>query len=117
VNDPAWRVVIAADQRSADAQANFARLVSQISSGELQGVVLAEPAAENPDGSVAPRVNGSHKVRRGAILGAGVGFLVGLIPLVISTVAAAAAGSLIAKASQARFNKGTAPRLRFPKHE
>jgi uncharacterized membrane protein len=54
----------------------------------------------------------SGRLRRGAMWGAGVGFLLGIIPLLISTIISAIAGALLAKASELRIERGALPRIR-----
>ena len=108
-------VLIAGDQDEETARREFEKLVSQVSSGEVKGMVLVDQGSPE-DVTANPATRGPHLVRRGALWGACVGFLLGLVPLLASTLIAAAAGGLIAKASELRLEKGTAPRLRFAKH-
>ena len=107
-------VLITGDQEGTAAMHDFESLVSRVSSGEVKGVVIVDPATSRTTGA-GTTAAAPHAVRRGAIKGAGVGFLFGLLPLVASTVAAAAAGGLLAKASELRLEKGSPPRLRFSK--
>jgi uncharacterized membrane protein len=54
----------------------------------------------------------SGRMRRGAIWGAGLGFLFGLFPLLVSTIISAIAGALLAKALEMRIEPGALPRIR-----
>ena len=53
------------------------------------------------------------QVRRGAIWGALVGFVFGLVPLIASTLIGAIAGAVITRASRLRIDKVSAPRIHF----
>jgi hypothetical protein len=55
----------------------------------------------------------ASRMRRGAIWGACLGFLVGLIPLLASTIVFTIAGALLARASEMRIEAGSAPRIHF----
>jgi hypothetical protein len=116
VKDGLTGVLIAGDQTDEAAKKDFEKLVSQVSAGEVKGMVLLD---ENPaSDDIAPAaLKTTHRVRRGAAYGAGVGFLVGLVPLLASTIIAAAVGGLIAKGSELRVERGSAPRLHFAKHK
>jgi hypothetical protein len=80
-------------------------------------VLSSSSIGQEPPGKVVPsrRTRELHRVRRGAMRGACAGFLFGLVPLVGSILIGAAAGGIIAKASELRIEKGSAPRLRFIK--
>jgi hypothetical protein len=108
-------VLVAGDQRDATAKRDFDVLVSRVASGEVKGVLIQDPDAPRRNGRAGVASRAPHAVRRGAMKGASFGFLFGLLPLAASTVAAAAAGGLLAKAAEVRIEKGTAPRLRFSK--
>jgi hypothetical protein len=118
VKDETRGVLIAEDQSESRAKRDFERLVAQVSRGEVKGMVLLDQdPGENPESKRGTNVMlaSEHRMRRGAAYGAGVGFLVGLVPLLASTVIAAAIGGLLAKASELRVERGTAPRLHFAK--
>jgi hypothetical protein len=102
-------VLVSGQQSNEDAQQNFERLVSLVASGEVKGVVF-----ENTPEQGAPSRTPSHRVRRGAVLGASIGFLLGLVPLLASTLMAAGIGAMLARASEMRIEGGSAPRIRFP---
>jgi uncharacterized membrane protein len=53
------------------------------------------------------------QVRRGAMWGAMVGFVFGLVPLLASTIIGAIAGAVITRASRMRIDKVSAPRIHF----
>lgn len=53
------------------------------------------------------------QVRRGALWGAMVGFVFGLVPLLASTIIGAIAGAVIMRASRLRIDKVSAPRIHF----
>jgi hypothetical protein len=105
-------VLISGQQDKETARQDFERLVSKVSNGEVQGVVLTDQPSAGETQAMTPS---AHNVRRGAVMGACAGFLIGLIPLLASTILAAAAGGIIAKATELRFEKGSPPRLRFPR--
>ena len=102
-------VLVSGQQSNEDAQQNFERLVSLVASGEVKGVVF-----ENTPEEGVPSTTPSHRVRRGAMLGASIGFLLGLVPLLASTLMAAGIGAMLARASEMRIEGGSAPRIRFP---
>jgi hypothetical protein len=103
-------VLVAGQQSNETAQHDFEKLVSMVAKGEVKGVVF-----ENPPEDGAPSTTPSHRVRKGAIWGASIGFLLGLVPLLASTLMAAGIGALLARASEMRIEGGAAPRIRFPK--
>jgi hypothetical protein len=105
-------VLVAGEQSSDDARQDFEKLVSLVSRGEVKGVVFPEQAIADAEAAATPP---SDAVRKGAFWGACAGFLIGLVPLLASTVIGAGTGALMAKASQLRIQGGTAPRLRFAK--
>jgi hypothetical protein len=105
-------VLVAAQQSNESAQHDFERLLSLVASGEVKGVVFDNTAE---DGGASPTTP-SKRVRRGAVWGASIGFLLGLVPLLASTLMAAGIGALLARASEVRIEGGTAPRIRFPKN-
>jgi hypothetical protein len=104
-------VLVADGQTDEKAQRDFAGILDSIRRGEMKGVVLQESGGSNPSGHRAP------SVARGAMYGALVGFVLGIIPMLASVFTAAGAGMLIVKASQVRIEGGSAPRLRFGKKE
>ena len=101
-------VLVAGQQSNENARHDFERLVSLVASGEVKGVVFDNA----PEGG-APSTTPSHRVRRGAMWGASIGFLLGLVPLLASTLMAAGIGALLARASEMRLEGGSAPRIRF----
>ncbi|HEX5139919.1 MAG TPA: hypothetical protein VFX19_03180 [Dehalococcoidia bacterium] len=98
-------VLIEREQPDSAARENFERLISAVSSGEVRGRVLDVPVSSDDD----------HLVRRWAMWGGLAGFAAGLVPLLVSTILAAGLGALLAKASEVRLERGTAPRLRWRK--
>jgi uncharacterized membrane protein len=103
-------VLVSREQPNESAKKDFERLVSQISMGEVKGIVVEpNPLSEDIVEEAA------NAMRKGAARGAVVGFLLGMVPLVTSTIVGAGAGALVAKASQIRIEKGSAPRIRFGK--
>jgi hypothetical protein len=57
-----------------------------------------------------------RRARRGALYGAGLGFMVGMIPLIMSTMMGAVAGLMIAKASRIRVDRVNPPSIHFASH-
>jgi hypothetical protein len=112
VNNASRGVLITGEQPDETAQKDYETLMERVASGEVKGIVLEEPSG---DVSSSDRRTMSHPVRKGAMWGAGAGFVLGLVPLLASTLLGAAAGGLMAKASEIRLERGTAPRLRFAK--
>ena len=55
----------------------------------------------------------STRVRRGAIVGAMLGMVVGLIPLLTAVICSTIAGALIARASEMHIERGSKPRVHF----
>jgi hypothetical protein len=53
------------------------------------------------------------QVRRGALWGAGAGFIFGLMPLVALTLLGAITGGLISRATHMRIDRVSAPRIHF----
>ena len=106
-------VLVAGDQGEESAKKDFEKLVSQVANGEVKGMVFVDNGSSTE--KLTTGTGNSHMVRRGALWGAGAGFLIGLVPLVASTIMAAALGGMLAKASELRIERGTAPRLRFAK--
>jgi hypothetical protein len=100
-------VLVAAPQDNQDTQLDFEKLVSRVASGEVKGVLINDAPAED-----LPPAAPSHRIRRGAVRGAGVGFILGLAPLMASTVMGAGIGAVLARASELRL-EGSAPRIRF----
>ena len=103
-------VLVSGQQSNEDAQQDFERLVSLVANGHVKGVVF-----ENTPEDGAPSTAPSHRVRRGAMWGASIGFLLGLVPLLASTLMAAGIGAMLARASEMRIEGGSAPRIRFAK--
>jgi hypothetical protein len=103
-------VLVSGQQSNEDAQQDFERLVSLVAKGDVEGVVF-----ENTPEDGAPSTTPSHRVRRGAMWGASIGFLLGLVPLLASTLMAAGIGAMLARASEMRIEGGSAPRIRFAK--
>jgi hypothetical protein len=115
VNGSTIGVLVSSDQHSERARQDYGRLVSMVSSGEVEGRVIDD---EGSLGGVMQRDGIDRElVRRGAARGAFVGFLLGLMPLVASTLLGAAAGGVLAGASRLRFEKGSPPRFRFARHD
>jgi hypothetical protein len=67
---------------------------------------------EAPD-YVDPGFRHSPRVRRGAMIGAFLGLVVGLIPLLTTVVFSTIAGALVARASEMHIERGNRPRVRF----
>ena len=67
--------------------------------------------ATSPDDALYRR-----RTQRGALYGAGLGFMFGMIPLVMSTMMGAIAGLLIAKASRIRVDRVNPPSIHFASH-
>jgi hypothetical protein len=110
VNQTASGVLVSRSQHSESARQDFDKLVTMVSSGEVEGRIIDDP----PPGMSS---RDAQVVRRGVARGALAGFMLGLIPLLGSTLIAAAAGGMIAKATLIRIDRGTAPRLRFARDD
>ena len=57
-----------------------------------------------------------RRAQRGALYGAGLGFMFGMVPLIMSTMMGAIAGLLIAKASRIRVDRVNPPSIHFASH-
>jgi hypothetical protein len=102
-------VLVTSEQSEESGKRELAHLLSLVSEGQVKGVVIERPAEPELSAGSGQR----NHIRKGALWGAGFGFMLGLIPLLVSTIMAAGAGALIAKASELRIQGGSPPRLRF----
>jgi hypothetical protein len=66
---------------------------------------------KSPDESLYRR-----RAQRGALYGAGLGFMLGMVPLIMSTMMGAIAGLVIAKASRIRVDRVNPPSIHFASH-
>ena len=57
-----------------------------------------------------------RRAQRGVLYGAGLGFMLGMVPLIMSTLMGAIAGLLIAKASRIRVDRVNPPSIHFASH-
>jgi hypothetical protein len=94
-------LVIPGHQNSEAARQDFKRLLDLIREDQLQGAILFEPSANH---DVATRGR-RHFRGKGLIRGAALGFLVGLVPLLGSTLLGAAAGGAISEFARLRIRK------------
>jgi hypothetical protein len=83
-------------------------MMDQREAGQYNGSDAGKEQQETSFGSYGD----GGRVRRGAIWGGMLGFVLGLIPLFGSTIVFAIAGAVLAR-SAIRLEGGSAPRLRF----
>jgi len=57
-----------------------------------------------------------RRAQRGVLYGAGLGFMFGMVPLIMSTMMGAIAGLVIAKASRIRVDRVNPPSIHFASH-
>jgi hypothetical protein len=81
------------------------------SENTIQARSAAPPSFADPGGRQ------SHRVRAGILIGAGAGFILGLVPLIASTIFGGILGGLAVKAMDLRFDRGRMPGLHFEKRD
>jgi hypothetical protein len=80
---------------------------------QTPGERTSAPDEMSESGRYADIARRSDRVRRGALWGAGFGFLMGLAPLTASIIMGTLTGALLAKASELRVEGGSPPRIHF----
>jgi len=112
MSDTEFDVVIAAYLIPDLAQSDFDALVAQVAEKnvEVEGVALV---SVDPAGEATVQETGDHLGRKGAVMGAGVGLVVGLFapPLLAATVVGGGAGGLVGKFAQHRVQSGLGEKL------
>jgi predicted lipid-binding transport protein (Tim44 family) len=88
------------------------RMNPQTDPGRSETISPETDMSEQAEQAALEQPARQHPVMKGAMIGALAGFAMGLVPLLASTLIAAGAGALIAKATEFRV-EGSAPRIRF----